>query len=81
VRRGLLGQVAPLVEQRELERRRGNRPKENPAVEAFYINVPPDLPELDLNVMKLAALYTARNGPSFETGLSNRESRNIMVSS
>lgn len=74
-----MGQVVPLVEQRELERRRGNKPKENPVVEQFYLALPPDMPEIDLNVMKLAALYTARNGASFENGLLNREARNPMV--
>lgn len=79
LRRSLMGQVVSLVEQRELERRRGSRPKENPVVEQFLLTLPPDLPEIDLNVMKLAALFTARNGVSFQQGLLQRESRNTMV--
>lgn len=68
-----------MVEARELQRRRKlNVPSVNPVLERYTIVLPPDLPELDLNAMKLAAQFAAKNGPSFEHGLLMREARNPM---
>ncbi len=77
----IVGRVLPMVEARELQRRRKqNVPADDPAPARFAVTVPSDLPELDLNAMKLAAMFTAKNGLSFEHGLLQREQRNPMFS-
>ncbi|KAF8321656.1 hypothetical protein DL93DRAFT_2093642 [Clavulina sp. PMI_390] len=49
-------------------------PKEPPALE-FVVDVP-HKSALDLDIIKLTALFTARRGPSFLRALSTREGRN-----
>ena len=76
----MVGQAVELVQRRELLRRKmRTKMTENPAREQFTLLLPPDLPEVDLNAMKLAAQFTAKNGMEFERGLMQREHRNPMV--
>jgi hypothetical protein len=46
---------------------------------SYTLLLPPEFPELDLNVMKLSAQFVAKNGMTFQTGLLEREHRNPMV--
>ena len=52
------------------------KPLEAPEPESYTVHVPEGLAALDLDVIKLSAQFTARNGKAFLTGLASREHAN-----
>ncbi|KAK4048997.1 SF3a splicing factor complex subunit [Microbotryomycetes sp. JL221] len=51
------------------------RPPEPPALE-FLVEQPPSINAVDLDILRLTALFTARSGRKFTSELASRESRN-----
>ncbi|GAA5933234.1 Prp21p [Sporobolomyces koalae] len=51
------------------------RPKEPPALE-FLVEDPPKISAVDLDILRLTALFAARSGAQFTRDLAGRESRN-----